>query len=86
MVETKRDAKERGIPSTGKNRTNRGAVPTRRGALGGASAGALTGVPAAVLVGGRVAAHEGDYYPDETIPEKARTIIEESTGGGSSAD
>lgn len=36
-----------------------------------------------LLTGGRVAAHEGDYYPDETIPEKARVIIEDTTNGGS---
>lgn len=39
----------------------------------------------ALLTGGRVSAHEGDYYPDETIPEKARVIIEDTTTGGSTA-
>lgn len=47
--------------------------------------GALTGALAAVVIGKPVAAHEGDYYPDETIPAKALDIIEESTGGGSTA-
>lgn len=41
------------------------------------------GVLAAVLTSGVASAHEGDYYPDETIPEKARVIIEDSTNGNS---
>jgi len=40
------------------------------------------GVFAAVLTSGVVSAHEGDY-PDETIPETARVIIEDSTNGNS---
>lgn len=68
---------------TGKNHTNRAAVRTRRDVLARTSVGVLTGVLGTVLVGGRAMAHEGDYYPDETIPEKARSIIEESTNGGS---
>jgi hypothetical protein len=46
---------------------------------------ALLGALTAVVIGRPVAAHEGDYYPEETIPEKALNIIEDSTGGGSTA-
>jgi hypothetical protein len=57
-------------PRTGKGRT--------------VGAGLLT----AILVGGTARAHEGDYAPEDTvtntIPETARTIIEESNSSGPS--
>lgn len=54
----------------------------RRGVL---AAGVLT---IGVLAGtGPVLAHEEDYYPDDStvtsIPDTARSLIEESSGGGS---
>lgn len=47
---------------------------------------ACTTVAGFALLEGRISAHEGDYYPEEpdaTIPEAARSIIEESTTGSS---
>lgn len=43
----------------------------------------IAGTLTPLLMGGTASAHEGDYYPDETIPEKARSIIEDTTSGGS---
>lgn len=46
-------------------------------------AGVLTGILASIPAHVPASAHEGDYYPDETIPEKARSIIDDTANGGS---
>lgn len=62
-----------------KNHGTRDLTTARRHIVSAAVTSALV-----TLLAGRAAlAHEGDYYPDETIPEKARNIIEDSTSGGS---